>query len=255
LSEPSSKSLKILFLDIETLPNLGWSWGKYEQDIIAFKQETCIATYAAKWLGGAVFAGALPDYKGYKPQSYDDKQLVADLHKLLDEADVVVAHNGVDFDVKVINSRFLFHKLSPPSPYKVIDTKRETKKVARFNSNKLNDLGVLLGEGKKLKTDFNLWLGCINGEEAAWKKMVSYNKQDVVLLEKIYLRLRPWIKTHPNLTILNPNAKCPKCESNKIQWRGTAVTSTCSYKRFQCLSCGGWGRATKGEKGAVGVNQ
>jgi DNA polymerase elongation subunit (family B) len=246
---------KLLFLDIETFPNLGWTWAKYEQDVIKFKQETCIATFAAKWQHGPVFAKALPDYKGYKPGSYDDKKLVVDLHKLLDEADVIIAHNGVDFDVKVINARFLFHGLKPPSPYKVIDTKREVKKVARFNSNKLDDLGSLLGEGKKIKTDFDLWLGCIHGEKDSWDRMVRYNKQDVLLLEKVYLRLRPWIKSHPNLTVLNPEANCPKCESTRIQWRGTTVTATRKYARFQCQDCGGWGRATKGAKGTTVVSQ
>jgi hypothetical protein len=163
----------------------------------------------------------------------------------LEEADVVVAHNGVDFDMKVINSRFLFHGIKPPAPYKVVDTKREAKKVARFNSNKLDDLGGLLGEGKKIKTDFDLWLGCINGDKASWNKMVKYNKQDVLLLEKVYMRLRPWMNSHPNLALTNPKAKCGKCGSAHIQWRGTAVTTTRSYARFQCQDCGGWGRATK----------
>jgi hypothetical protein len=136
---------KILFLDIETLPNVSYTWGKYEQNVIAFKQEGCIATYAAKWMGGKVFSKSLRDYKGYESFSYDDSKLVADLWKLFDEAEIIVAHNGDQFDIKYSNARFIFHSLNPPSPYKTVDTKKAVKAVARFNSNKLDDLGELLG--------------------------------------------------------------------------------------------------------------
>jgi hypothetical protein len=244
-SRGDGKSPRILLLDIETFPNLGWCWQKYETNIIQFKQESCIATFAAKWLDGPVFAKSLPDYPGYKPQSYDDSKIVADLHKLLDEADVCIAHNGQSFDVKVINSRFLFHKMPPPSPYKVVDTKLAIKKVARFNSNKLDDLGKLLGEGEKIKTDFSLWLGCIDGDKASWDKMVRYNKKDTLLLQKIYLRIRPWISNHPNLTLFSSGAKCPKCGSGKMQRRGFCIAASRKYQRVQCTSCGGWSKLLK----------
>ena len=29
---------KILFLDIETAPSLGWVWGKWQQNVIDFKE-------------------------------------------------------------------------------------------------------------------------------------------------------------------------------------------------------------------------
>lgn len=239
------KSPRILLLDIETLPNLGWTWGKYEQNVISFEREICIATYAAKWLDGPVFAKAMPDYKGYKPGSYDDKKLLVDLQKLLDEADIVVGHKAQSYDVRVINARLLFHKIPPPSPYKVVDTLLSVRRVARFNSNKLDDLGKLLGEGKKLKTDFDLWLGCVNGDTKAWAKMVSYNKRDILLLERLYLRLLPWISNHPNLTLFDKDAKCPKCGSHKFQRRGYAVSATRRYQRIQCLDCTGWSKLSK----------
>jgi uncharacterized protein YprB with RNaseH-like and TPR domain len=129
---------KILFLDVETFPNIGYTWAKYQQDVIRFKQETCLATYSYKWLGEKeVYAKGLPDYKGYKGGSYDDTALVRNLWDVINEADIIVAHNGDAFDIKVIQARFIFHKLSPPRPFKTVDTKKATKRVARFNSNKL----------------------------------------------------------------------------------------------------------------------
>lgn len=196
-----------------------------------------------------MFAKALPDYAGYKPYSYDDKALVKDIWKLLDEADIVVAHNGKQFDVKVCQARFIFHGLKPTSPFKVVDTKDAVKKVARFNSNKLDDLGSLLGIGKKIKTDFDLWEGCIKGDKAAWRQMVTYNKQDVLLLERLYLTLLPWTSNHPNYGAFDDRAKCPKCGSDHVQARGTTRTQSRVYQRWQCQKCGGWLRSVKSEKG------
>jgi hypothetical protein len=241
---------KILMLDIETFPNVGYTWGKYEQNVIRFVQESAIATYAAKWLHKPqVFAKALPDYKGYTPGSYDDRGLVEDLWKLWDEADIIVAHNGNAFDIKQVQGRFLFHGMTPPSPIKSVDTKNMVKAVARYNSNKLDDLGHNFFNERKIKTDFDLWLGCINGDVKSWRQMVTYNKKDVILLEKLYLRLRPWSNNHPNLGSYTEDVQvCPKCASSEIQYRGYAHTTTRMYRRFQCLVCGGWGRNSGSEK-------
>ncbi len=43
----------------------------------------------------------------------------------------------------------------------------------------------------------------MNKDPAAWKVMEKYNKQDVLLLEKVYDRLLPWIKSHPNHHLFN----------------------------------------------------
>jgi len=239
---------KILVLDIETLPNQAFVWGCYDQNVLRYIQQSCIATFSAKWLGEKkLISRALNDYDGYRPGSYDDKELVTDLWKLVDEADIIIAHNGVGFDFKVCNARFIFNDLKPPRPYKTIDTKLIFKSIARYNTNKLDDLCQLLGLGQKIKTNFDLWVGCINGDKKCWKDMVKYNEQDVLVLEKLYLKVLPWIKDHPNLTLWTGGI-CPKCGSREVQWRGYQVTSTRVYRRFQCTSCAGWGRSVKCEK-------
>jgi hypothetical protein len=126
-----------------------------------------------------------------------------------------------------------------------------------MTSNKLNDVGVLLGFGEKIKTDIDLWLGCMKDDPQCWKQMEEYNKRDVELLEKIYLKLRPWHISHPNLA--KPNAiECPKCGSEKLHSRGHGFSfKVGSYTRFQCRSCGGWSRsrlATNTEKKRI-VNE
>jgi hypothetical protein len=53
--------------------------------------------------------------------------------------------------------------------------------------------------------------------------MERYNKQDVRLTEKVYKKLRPFIKNHPHLGTGNSDA-CPACGSLNVQKRGHAFT-------------------------------
>ncbi len=244
---------KVLFLDIETLPNLAWTWGKYQQDVLDFKQEGCIASFACKWLGQKkTLAFGLPSYGRYRGD-YDDSRIVRHIWKFLDEAEVVVAHNGKVFDLRVITGRFIVHGLKPPSPYKVVDTKMIAKRVARFNSNKLDDLGRITGLGRKLHTSFGLWRGCIEGDRKAWKTLLKYNKQDVILLERLYLKLRAYDTSHPNMALYSGARVCPRCGGARLVSNGYRFAATRMYKRLQCLDCGSWSRETQ-SSGSVGVS-
>ena len=222
---------KILFLDIETSPILSWNWGLYEQNALKKIKGFTILSVAYQWFG-------------YKTQviacdSQSELSLLKKLHKLLDEAEVVVAHNGDAFDIKKINARFIVHKIKPPSPYKTIDTKKVAKSVACFDSNSLNNLGIDLDEGEKIKhRGFDMWEGCIAGNRRDWADMKRYNKKDVDLLVRVYLRLRPWIKNHPSLR--GSIYICPACGSNKTHKRGFRVTILNKFARIQCQSCGYW---------------
>ena len=237
---------KILSLDLETSPIQAYSWGpKYESNLIEFIEHMRILSFSAKWLNGKHITKGWPDYKGYKKGVLDDKEITKELWNLLDEADIVLAQNGKSYDVKVMNARFAFHNMAPTSPYKTLDTKLEARKYLRLPSYSLNDLCDYFGLGRKKEHEgFSLWLKCISGDKSAWKRMLAYNRHDVVLLEKLYLRLRPWMN-HPNLGMYTDKLVCPNCGSGKIQSRGYAISSVTKYKRFQCTNCGKWGRDTK----------
>lgn len=232
---------KILFFDIETMANVGYTWQKYEQNVIDFEREWYLLCFAYKWLGQTnTKAHSLPDYNLYKKDKYNDKMLAEQLWKLFDEADIIVAHNGNSFDVKMVNARFAYHGFPPPSPYKTIDTKLVAKRYFRFNSNKLDDLGNYFDLGRKIDTGgFELWLGCLNNDPMSWHRMVKYNKQDVILLEKVYLRLLPWITNHPSKSF-KPKAdfSCPNCEKDTMIKHKTRMTRTGLKQQWQCEECG-----------------
>lgn len=249
MSEEKRAEPRILLIDIETFPNLAFVWGKYEQNVLAFERERILASFSAKWLGGQQITKALPDYPLYEENSFDDSALLADVWALIDEADVCIAHNGDNFDFKTLNARFV-HTLGPPSPYQTVDTYKVAKAKFMFNSNKLNDLGVHLKLGQKVKhSGFDLWVGCMRGDEKSWSLMKRYNAQDVKLLELVYRKFLPWISSHPNRNAFNPSrSMCPKCGSGRLQARGQMVSASGSFQRFHCQACGGWSRQAKNSK-------
>jgi len=240
---------KILSFDIETSPNVSYTWGKYEQNVIDFEREWNLLSFAYRWHGEkkVQFKG-LPDYTGYKKDRFNDLQLTKDLWELLDEADIVIAHNGDAFDIKRTNARFLFHGLGAPSSFRSIDTLKMARKYFKLNSNKLTDIGQHLGLGEKVDTGgFELWLGCMNGEKKSWKLMEKYNKQDVVLLDKVYQALSMFEVQKQLISRFDKNdPRCTnvKCGSKNIHKRGIGLNMSSKYQRYQCQKCGRW---TKGE--------
>jgi hypothetical protein len=229
---------KILLFDIETTPHLTYNWGKYEQNAIAVKEFGGMLCFAYKWLG---------DKKIHTVGSpkMSTREIAHELWMLFNEADVVVGHNCDSFDVKMANQYFVKYGFKPPSEYKSIDTKKLAKNKFRFFSNKLDDLGEYLELGRKKQTGgSDLWFDCMKGDKKAWRTMLEYNIQDVVLLEKVYLKLRAWGR-HPNLNLKQCVNKCPVCQSNKIQSRGVGVNLSGKYQRYQCQDCGRWSRGDK----------
>lgn len=205
-----------------------------------------ILCWSAKWLGEKeIYSSSLPKHKNYKNNRESDKYLIRPLWDLLNEADIVIAHNGIKFDRKKVNTRFVLNGMSPPSPYRMIDTLQLARREFSFTSNRLNDIGQMLGVGKKKETGgFNLWSSCLDGDMKSWRKMEDYCRQDVRLLERVYLKLRPFHQTHPKLEFKG----CHRCGSSNVQNRGFAYTNTSKYRRYQCTDCGGWGRYARQEK-------
>ena len=223
--------MKTILLDIETSPNLAYCWEMYEQNVIAFEKQRELLSFSYKVLGQRkVYTYCL--------QNLTPLQLTKKLHEVFNEADVIIAHNGDSFDIKMSNAFFAHFNLTPPHPYKTVDTLKIARNKFRFNSNKLNDLGEYLGLGRKLDTGgFKLWLGCLKNDRRSWRLMKKYNQQDVVLLEKVYLKLRPWANTpvDPETSL-----QCPSCGSQNVVKRGWGLSIVFKRQRYRCSDCGKW---------------
>lgn len=234
---------RILLIDIENLAHLIWAWDTYETNAIEIERPGHLLSMAYKWLGEKkTYCIAQCDYKSYKPKSDDDSKLCNDIWELLDQADVIIGHNAQNFDIKKINYRFMINGLEPTSSYKVVDTLTSLRRIAKAPSAKLDMLGKDFKLGRKVEHEgWELWKKCYLGDMEAWAKMKKYNVQDVILLEKWYLKLRPWIANHPNLNlILGTLENCPKCGVGRefLTKKGHRFNQTTTVQMYWCKNCG-----------------
>lgn len=247
-----SESPRIILWDIETSQNVVAVFQLKHNDYINAEnilQERFVICASWKVLGEDKIhsVSILDDPKRYKRDPHDDLHVVRKLHEILSGADIIVAHNGDAFDIKFTEGRMLFHDLSPLPPIPKIDTLKAARDRFLFNANNLNYLGQLLKVGKKVPTTAGLWLKVLNGSRKAVEEMVKYNKQDVLLLEKVFLKLQPYIITHVNRQLFSGKG-CPRCGSKHVQSRGLHHAISRVYRRFQCMKCGGWFRDVVNEK-------
>jgi hypothetical protein len=249
LSQTNGETLaKILILDIETSPNIAYVWRFWKENVGAKQvlDHSTIMSFAYKWLGEK-------ETYYFDTQFHKEEEILPFLIEVLDAADIVVAHNGNKFDLPTIQGRAMVAGIRPPSPYKTIDTLLVARYEFNFPSNSLEYLsGILDVEEKDSHKEFpgfELWSECLKGNPKAWDEMRKYNIQDVDTLEQVYLKMRPWMKRHPNVAVFEGKEEtlCTRCGSSHIQWRGYSYTNFSKFRRFQCQDCGGWGRTRYNE--------
>ena len=238
-----TKLPKILIFDLETSPLRAYVWRRWKQNIYLDQtiSEWFLLTYSAKFLfDDKIYSGRLT---GDEVKAEDDSRIIKDLWNLINEADIIIAHNGEAFDTPKMNARFIINGLPPTSPYQQIDTKKVAAKQFGFSSNKLDALARYFGFECKMDTDFELWAKCMDGDEESLAYMEEYNKHDVTLLEEVYLRLRPWINAHPNvgLYIESDVPVCSHCGSDHLHHDGSYYTQAGKYDTYRC-DCGALSR-------------
>jgi DNA polymerase elongation subunit (family B) len=243
--------MKILTLDIETAPNLGYFWGTRLQNIPPsfILQDTYMLSWAAKWYGK----------KKVMYADCRDPKFIQKIFDLVDEADAVVHYNGESFDMKHLNREFLQADLPPPLKPWDVDLLRSVRKRFKYPSNTLEFVArKVLGETKAETGGIQTWFGCMAGDRKAWAKMRKYNIQDVQLTERLYTKIRPWILNHPNhgLWIENQDKPvCRCCGSANVHGKGWQATSVGGYQRYRCTDCGHPQRGRYAIKGGKAARQ
>lgn len=201
--------MKILMLDIETTPMQVYTWGLWDQNIGINQiiKHTEMMCFGAKWLGQKKVT--------FKSAHHHGKQeMLETLHKMMDEADILVGWNSASFDHKHIRREFLEAGLEPPAPVKDLDLMTIVKANFLFPSNKLDYVAQKLGVGAKVKhSGFELWIDCMEGKDKAWREMRKYQIQDVELLDKLYEVLLPWLPGNSSVT---SKEKLELAESEKV---------------------------------------
>jgi hypothetical protein len=246
----TTKVPKILLLDVENARMIfgGWRIGKQRVTADQIIKDWFLFGWSAKWLFESKI---MSDFvTGEEAINRDDKRICQTIWKLVNDADVIIAHNGDRSDMPKLNTRFLLNGLKPPMPYKTIDTFKIAYKQFQFGSAGLNYLSLIMFRKQKLHTDYQLWKDCENGDTEQLKYMETYCKEDTALLENVYLELRPWIHSHPNLGVLMDAQEqcCPNCGSFEFEeGEGYYVTPQNRYISVRCKVCGAVNRKRDSE--------
>lgn len=242
MADTPSTAGKILILDIETKPATAYVWRTFKENI-GYEQVLDpggIICFAAKFVDDDTI-------HFYSDWTHSHGEMVKAAHALIGQADAVVTYNGDKFDLPKLSGEFLLEGLPPPATVASIDVVKHVRKMG-FLLNRLAFIGPLLRVGGKVKHEgFELWAKVLKGDEKARQKMEKYNIQDVILLEKLYLKIRPYIKNHPHLGL--DKRECGACGSNKVHARGYRRTKAFKIQRLQCQDCGAW---QDGKKSSIG---
>ena len=240
---------KALLLDIETSTMLVHVWGLRQNSKYistdSIEMDWIVLCWSGKWLcKGEHFGTVLTPQEA---TDRDDERILREIWSLLDEADVVIMHNGVSFDRKKLNARFKIHGMLPPSSYQVIDTCHQARHEFGFTSNQQGYLNKILKLPEKKATGYDLWLRCHRADPEALAEMMNYCQHDVGGLEELYLSLRPWMVSHPNMALYGEmnNKCCHRCGSEDIEWGLEYATPMNIYDEYRCKECGGLGRNPK----------
>jgi transposase-like protein len=243
------RKLKVLFFDLENAPSVVVAFQRFNVNLSPdhiLEEGGWLLSAAWSWghsnaVHGAVLTPA-------EALARDDSRIVAELYEQIEQADIVVAHHGDNFDVPLFKTRCLKNGFNPPKILKTVDTVKMARRL-KFNSNKLDSIGNYLEAGRKVKhSGISLWVDCMNAVPSALKNMLTYNKQDVRLLKEVYYDMLPFDNRHPNVGQFYDDGEvhCPSCGGTDLSITGNVVSTNVSqYTELVCGDCGHRSRTRK----------
>lgn len=237
--------MKILLFDIESSLSEVLTFEFFDANIphTNIRTERFIHCISWKFYGeDKIYSvSVLDDPKRFKKNPHDDTHVLKVFSEAIKKADALTGHNSNSFDIKMIQGRLLLNGLPPLSNFQSYDTYRIAKKLFRLPSNKLDYLAKVLGLGKKTNNPSDLWQRAFDGDVKALKQMVKYNRNDVVILEKVFEKLMPHVKNNPLKRSEEAVCKNPACGSVQVRLKGTRMTKSGRNQEYCCVLCGSYG--------------
>lgn len=230
--------------DIETLPNLCFTWGLGKQYVNYenIHKERKVACICYKWVGDPKIYSLTMDMAKHdltKTDDTGDYEMLKKFSEVYAQADLAVGHNAIAFDKAFIRSRLVKHRLPDIAPV-IIDDTYISATPLKFNSHKLDYLSRYLGLGTKAPHPYRLWVEVVQGSRPALRKMVKYCIQDIRLLERVYKALQPYVKTKLNRAVFAEDFRvCPSCGVAALVSSGTKRTAGLGLRhQYRCTACG-----------------
>lgn len=225
---------RILVLDIEWRPTKAYVWGPFKQ----FVGDAAVLEDGGLLCVGAKFVGEKGVYI-FSEWEHGHSEMIRLSYELMEQADVIVGFNSDKFDIPKLLGEGVVHGIPPVAPTTSIDLYKAVKKFGFFR-NSLGFVAPFLGIGRKMSHEgMALWIKVINGDEKAQRRMARYCSQDVRLTERLYLKIRPYIRNHPYLGKARAD-QCPSCGGSHSHSRGSIRTRYYEKQRLQCQDCRHW---------------
>lgn len=239
--EVRKNTASVLVFDVETAPMQVYTFGMWDQNIGVEQviSHIFLLSWSAKLLNSSFLYNDVLTPKEAKKK--DDSRIVKEIWNMLNDKDILIGQNIKEFDLKVLNTRFLYYGMKPLSHHKIVDTLIVARSNFAFPSNSLKFINKFLGiKQKKENAGFRLWKECMEGNADALKEMSSYCDGDVLAEEDLYYKMRPFIKGHPNLALYSEIQEdiCPNCGSFALVEEGYYYTPSSKFESVRCEDCG-----------------
>ena len=231
----------MLLIDIEASYAMAYVFPSKREQYVAARQIKYHQFYpcaAYKWLGVGKtrIVKTTDDKNRFKKNFRDDYVVAKEMHDVMSEADVIIAHNGDNFDMKHLNVAFRRHGLGPIPEKKTIDTLKAARKYFAFAGNSLSDLLREFGlDGKHEKPD---WEKLTDGDEKETNKAAKYCGVDVDRLEPVFIEMRPFMRKLPTMLHKGQIKECHSCGSKRVIKKGGGFDGRKAYQRIRCDECG-----------------
>lgn len=264
---------RTLIIDIETAPVQALTWWIHQQEI--WINQIVSDWFILTWQAKELFAENVmwDTVTPLESLLWDDKRIMESLLSVINEYDIIVAHNWDNFDIKKIMTRFAIHWLHVDRRIKSIDTYKIAKREFGATSNKLDYLCRMFWLDVKIDTGwFQLWKDSIGDVESCeykvaehWNKlsaiytfdtdriqtaldtMSEYCANDVIILEELYLTIRSYDRLHPNFAMYTNEDElvCPVCWSAHLSRTWIYTTQLSKYDAYKCNECWATTRSRK----------
>lgn len=226
---------KILFFDIETTPLLMWGWSTGQQYVTAEQILEDSRITSISWIWDHKKD---PEHLTWS-RDQSDYLMLKKFVEIANTADLLIGHNGENFDVRHINVRLAKHNLPQLNVRCIEDTLKQTRKAFRLPSYKLSYLVKYFKVGQKMDVSMQVWLDVwLNNDRKQLATMVERSNSDCIILKKLYNRIKPYITTKFNHAIFQNKPVCPSCGTDRLIKHKIKITRAGKKQQYQCTWCG-----------------
>ena len=210
-----------------------------------------------KWYGHPrVYIPTILDHQkpGESTDMLDDHGLVKAFAAVFNSADYHVTWYGNKFDLPFIRTKLLKYGEPPLRPIPSVDLWWTAAKKFKLHNNRLASWQEYLEtDHNKTPIHFGDWRRAAFGNRAALERVKLHCKMDVLSLEEVFTKFRPWLRNEPTRSWYTGDhgLACQSCGSHNLRRQGFKLTKVGRFQQWQCQDCGKWMRSRVSEQKLV----